>query len=368
MIQIVVVTFAIVFGSIFVNALEKPRVLGEADMFLPEHVEVPEEVRGIYWTAWTAGSQRGKDLTKYMKETGLNTVVIDVKTDDGHIAFNALNSNFAPYIAEEIAIEDLEAVLAELGEQDIYRIARIAVMRDAAFGKAHPEIALKKKNGRLWYDAIGSVWIDPAAPEVADYAIDLAREAHYHGFDEIQFDYVRFPTDGNLKTIEYPIYSESEKKTVVMKRFFEKVGGTLEKEGIPVSFDVFGMTLWNTDDFNIGQRIQDVLPYASYISPMVYPSHYPRHFEGYAEPALHPYEIVYESLEEGKRLFVDQLQIADEDTFRRSMRPWLQDFDIGAVYTDKRIEAQIQAARDAGASGWILWNARNVYEPANYLE
>ncbi len=368
MIQIFGITLVLILGSIFSNSFSRTVVMGDADMILPQHVEIPKEVRGIYWTALTAGSKRAKTLTTYMKETGLNTVVIDLKADDGHIAFKPINPNLTPYVADELYIKDLKKVLSELGEQNIYRIARIAVMRDSTFGKVNPDIALKRSDGRLWYDSMGSVWVDPAAPEVADYAIDLAREAYYHGFDEVQFDYVRFPSDGNLKTIRYPIYNESERKTEVMRTFFERVGGTLANDGIPVSFDVFGMTLWSTDDFNIGQSLQDILPYADYISPMVYPSHYPKNFKGYTEPALYPYEIVNESLEEGVALFVDKLQLTDETTFRKSMRPWLQDFDIGAVYTDKRIEAQIKATRDAGASGWILWNARNVYEPATYIK
>lgn len=368
MVQVGIIMSIALMAINVVPLFQKQRVLGDAASFLPIHIETPQEVRGIYWTAWTAGDrQKRNELLTYMKETGLNTVVIDLKTDDGHIAFKSLHADFAPYVSEEIAIPNIEGLLEELADNNIYRIARIAVMRDAAFGIAHPEVALHTQNGRLWYDAIGSVWLDPASPEVADYAIDLAREAYYHGFDEVQFDYVRFPSDGSLNHIKYPVYNKKERKTAVMQRFFEHVGGTLRQEGIPVSFDVFGMTLWTTEDFNIGQQIDTILPHADYISPMVYPSHYPPNFKGYPEPALHPYDIVYKSLEEGKRLFVDQLQITDEHTFRTRMRPWLQDFDIGAVYTSGMIEAQIKATRDAGASGWILWNARNVYEPAQYI-
>jgi hypothetical protein len=149
-----------------------------------------------------------------------------------------------------------------------------------------------------------------------------------------------------------------------MRAFFEKVGGTLQAEGIPVSADLFGMTYWQENDFGIGQRLADVLPFVDFVSPMAYPSHYPDGFRGHANPALAPYDIVKSTVDEGATLMVPHG--FDPAETRRKTRVWIQDFDIGAVYTAERIEAQIEAVRDAGGSGWMLWNARNVYEPANY--
>jgi hypothetical protein len=315
-----------------------------------KHTPLPEEVRGIYWTAVTARSSRADQLLDYMRQTGLNSVVIDVKMDNGQL----------------IETEEYKDILTKLYDAGIYRIARIAVMRDGAFAYKHPDVALLSIGGGYWYDSIGSVWVDPAASEVADYAIELGRELYEAGFDEIQYDYVRFPSDGAVSFIVYPIYDLNERKIAVMQRFFERVGGTMREQGIPVSFDVFGMTFESSNDFNIGQRLVDVFPYADFVSPMVYPSHYPNGFHGFANPALYPYEIIKMGLDSGTRL-MRGVYSGSEEELRRHWRPWLQDFDIGAVYTSDLIEAQIQAARDAGASGWILWNARNVYEPANYL-
>ncbi len=312
------------------------------------HVPIPAEVRGIYWTATTAASARAHELIAYMIETGLNTVVIDLKMDDG-----------------QLAAADLSEVLDELEEKNMYRIARIAVMRDGAFATEYPQLALKTATGDFWKDNIGSVWVDPAAPEVAAYAIRLGKEAYARGFDEVQFDYVRFASDGETNAIVYPVYQSSELMIEVMQLFFKTVGTAMRAEKIPVSFDLFGMTFWSYNDFNIGQRLVDVLPYTDWVSPMVYPSHYPDGFEGFANPAEAPYEIVKRSLDEGTKL-TSGFWSGTEDELRGKWRPWLQDFDIGAVYTSDMIEAQIKAARDAGASGWILWNARNVYEPANY--
>ncbi len=315
-----------------------------------DHINTPDEVRGIYWTASTARSSRADELLEYMLETGLNSVVIDVKMDNGEL----------------IDTGEFEGVLDKLYDAGVYRIARVAVMRDGAFAYAHPEIAMRTASGAFWLDSIGSVWVDPAAPEVADYAIDLGLELYAAGFDEIQFDYVRFASDGAVHAIVYPVYDGVRSKEEVMQEFFKKVGGTLRDQQVPVSFDLFGMTYWSYDDFNIGQRFVDALLYADWISPMVYPSHYPNGFKGYANPAENPYEIVKMSLDEGVDLIAG-VWSGTEEELRAKSRPWLQDFDIGAYYTADLIEAQIRAARDAGASGWILWNARNVYEPANYL-
>lgn len=309
------------------------------------HVPLPEEVRAIYWTAPTAFGERGDELLAYMLETGLNAVVIDVKMDNGELVDLSL----------------FDERLVELREVGVYRIARVPVMRDSASARS-TEFGLRTSGGGLWYDDTGSAWLDPAAPEVAQSAIELGRELYALGFDEIQYDYVRFPSDGALGSIVYPVYDWSESKVDVMARFFEVVGGSLQADGIPVSFDLFGMTYWNENDFGIGQRLVDVVDVADFVSPMVYPSHYPSGFEGMTNPALYPYEIVEGSLDEGVEL------LGEDSTYQRSQaRPWIQDFDIGAVYTAELIEAQIQAARDAGASGWMLWNARNVYERADYL-
>jgi hypothetical protein len=233
------------------------------------------------------------------------------------------------------------------------------------FADAHPEITIRSSAGGFWRDKTGVRWLDPAAPEVAAYAIALGKEAYARGFDEVQYDYVRFPSDGNLGAIRYPRYAPSQNKVDVMAEFFKMVGGALKEEHIPISFDVFGLALVAEDGIGIGQRLIDIAPYTDFISPMTYPSHYARGFRGHANPALFPYDVVKGSLDKG----VAQLKAAGaapEDAPRK-LRPWLQDFDIGAVYTADMIEAEIQAAREVGASGWLLWNARNIYEPAQYV-
>ncbi|MFC1787666.1 putative glycoside hydrolase [Patescibacteria group bacterium] len=331
------------------------------------HVEIPEEVRAIYWTAHTASNYRAEQLTNYMIETGLNSVVIDLKMDNGALGFEPLDESLKPYMMKNPSIKDLEGLLAGLKEKGIYRIARLAVMRDSTLARTVPSVALRYPGGSFWVDNTGVLWVDPAAPEVADYAIALAREAYARGFDEVQFDYVRFASDGSISSIRYPVYNPAtETKDEVMFRFFEKVSMALRADGIPLSFDTFGMPFIRDHGYNIGQKIVDFYQFGDYISPMTYPSHYYPGFRGYSNPALYPYDVVKSTLDSGITILEEVNGLLPEET-RPKLRPWIQDFDIGAVYTAARIEAQINAVRDAGGSGWMLWNARNVYEPANYL-
>lgn len=347
------------------------------------HVPLPDEVRGLYWTASTAGGKRGEELAAYITARGLNTVVIDLKMDNGAIAFAPHDEALKAYVMKKPAIIDLEKLLQGLAEKKIYKIARIGVMRDSVFADAYPEIALRsdaggpasppastssnrgESLGGRWRDKTGALWLDPTAARVAEYAVALGKEAYGRGFDEVQYDYVRFPSDGDLSAIRYPLYKSSQSKADAMAVLFKFVGGALQQEGIPVSFDFFGLALVSTDGIGVGQRVPDVALYADFISPMTYPSHYARGFRGHANPALFPYDVVKGSLDKGKAQ-LEAAGVAPGDAPKK-LRPWLQDFDIGAVYTAGMIEAEIQAAREAGASGWLLWNARNVYEPAQYV-
>lgn len=256
-----------------------------------------------------------------------------------------------------------QEIIDKLGQDQIYRIARIAVMRDSVYARAHPEQAVKSTSGKLWLDKTGMAWLNPSHPEIAEDALELGRNAYKMGFDEIQYDYIRFASDGVLSAIAKSDNPKS--KTDILRAFFEKIGGTLKAEHIPISFDLFGMTFLTAEDVGIGQRLEDVYPNADFVSPMVYPSHYWPGFQGFKNPADYPYEVVKYSLDKGAEILETDHFISATSS-RPHFRPWLQDFDIGATYTAAKIEAQIKAARDAGTSGWILWNARNVYEPANY--
>lgn len=311
------------------------------------HVPLPDEVRGIYWTAETVRTKLGQSLIAYMQKYGSNAAVIDLKMDNGEVAIPP------------------QTVIDQLGKDNIYRIARIPVMRDSVYGRAHPDQTIHTASGKSWADKTGSIWLDPSKTAVADNAIDLARKAYAMGFDEVQFDYVRFASDGNLSSIAKTDSEHTKTKEQIMKEFFDRVGAALKKDGIPVSFDLFGVTFLSDNEVGIGQHMKDVYPNADFVSPMAYPSHYWPGYLGYSNPAVHPYEVVKDTLDKGAAL-LQTLDSLSPTSTRPHFRPWIQDFDIGATYTASMIQAEIKAARDAGASGFLIWNARNVYEPTDY--
>jgi len=195
-------------------------------------------------------------------------------------------------------------------------------------------------------------WVDPTQKFIWDYNLDLAKEAVKIGFDEINFDYIRFPSDGDIKQIVYANLDNSEDKSRAMREFYRYTALTLSFYPVITSADLFGMTLWRFDGLNIGQRYEDAAPYFDYISPMVYPSHYPAGFEGFNNPAQYPYEIIYRSL----------MRVKDKIPHNQAkIRPWLQDFDLGADYTPEMIKLEKKATNDANGFGWLLWNASNRY-------
>ncbi|MFA5021580.1 MAG: putative glycoside hydrolase [Patescibacteria group bacterium] len=316
------------------------------------------ENKGIYLTAYTAGmKQRRQELVNLIKTTELNSIVIDVKDYSGKIFFDA-NLPLADKIkSKEIRIPDLDQWVAELKKQGIYTIARIVVFQDPYLAEKRPDIALKSKAGGTWRDRKGLSWVDPTQRLVWDYNMDLAKEAVRLGFDEVNFDYIRFPSDGDIKQIVYANLDNNsfEAKSRAMAKFYNYVNQSLTFYPIITSADLFGMVLWRKDGLNIGQTLEDAALNFDYVCPMVYPSHYPPNFQGFANPADHPYEVVYQSLIRAK----DDLKPA-----KAKMRPWLQDFDMGAEYTPQMIRAQIQASYDSNSVGWLLWNASNRYTAA----
>jgi len=317
------------------------------------------EFRAIYITSWTAGIKRFNVLLDMVTRSHLNAMVIDIKDSTGRVGYDSKVPLVAQTGAYEKRIHDLDGILKLCRERKVYTIARIAVFQDPNLARARTDLAVGEGGKGVWTDRKGLAWVDPASKEVWDYNIAIAKEAAAKGFDEVQFDYVRFPTDGKLKTMSYPIYKRDVPKHEIIRRFFEYVDQQMKPVDVLTSADIFGLTTMVEDDMNIGQRIEDVADYVDFVCPMIYPSHYPTGHLGLKNPADHPYRIIYDaSLRGMKRL----------EGKRARMRPWLQDFKLGAVYDKKMIRDQIQAARDAGVSGFAMWNARNVYTESAYLE
>ena len=206
----------------------------------------------------------------------------------------------------------------------------------------------------------GLAWVDPASQEVWDYNLEIAKEAIKVGFDEINFDYIRFPSDGNTANIVYPFWDGKTLKKEIMKRFFEYINQRLEPLGTPISADLFGLTMSSTNDLGIGQWLENSAPYFDYVCPMVYPSHYPNGFMGFGNPAQHPYEIISTELIKGNERLAS-LSALNPDLKLAKIRPWLQDFDMGAIYDGEMIRLQKKATEDGNGFGWLLWNPKNIY-------
>lgn len=320
------------------------------------HIPAPESVKGIYMTSWVAGTKNWREeLVKMIDETELNAVVIDVKDYSGRIAFEVNDPVLKEIGAEENRIPDIREFIEFLHSKNIYAIARISVFQDLHLVKKRPDLAVKKKDGGTWKDYKGISWLNPASQEVWDYTIRVAKETEAAGFDELNFDYIRYPSDGNMKDIVLPLSKGAKNKAESMRNFFAYLQKELQPLKIPLSADLFGLTTWNYDDLNIGQILEYTAPYFDYISPMVYPSHYPKTFQGYANPANHPYEIIFSAMTKASERLIKATSTSSK------LRPWLQDFDLGATYDAEMIRKEKQAVYDAGLTSWLLWDPANKY-------
>jgi hypothetical protein len=322
----------------------------------------PHPIKGIYISAWSnTDSSKIDNLIKLINETELNGVVLDVKDYSGKFTY-AVNVPLAKEVGAlgEIKIKDIDAYIEKFHKNNIYVIGRVQVFQDPMLAKARPDIAIKElKTGKTWKDNKGLEWLDPSSRIVWDYAVDIAKDMSSHGFDEVNFDYVRFPADGDIEKMDFPFWDAVRPKYELISSFFYYISDQLKNTDIATSVDLFGLASWRALDFsfdlNIGQRLVDALPYFDYVSPMVYPSHYPKDFNGIKNPSLNPYEIIYGSL-------ITWKELKATTTYKAVLRPWLQDFDLGGVRYDKtKVRAQIQAAEDLGIDSWLLWNSSSKY-------
>lgn len=328
------------------------------------HMPMPERVRGVYVSSYSFMSDAfQKKLDDMIDTTSVNAIVVDIKDAPGTILFD-IGMGDSPCIDPILSKEDLEAKLDYYQQKGIYTIARIAVFRDACFVKQHPELAAQNTSGSPWRDKGGNYWLSPHEMKTKEYIRDMARAVYERGFDEVQFDYIRYPSDGNMSTLAYEYVdtvpassTPAIKRRMTIKSFFEYM--RKELEGIPLSADVFGMVLTNTDDLTIGQHLEDIVPYVDAISGMIYPSHFPKQWNDIANTHTNPYQTVYDSSQMGLNRMTVTL---GSSTAKNISRPWLQDFSIyGVVYNAPEVKAQIKALEDLGIDSFLLWNASNRY-------
>jgi hypothetical protein len=317
----------------------------------------PAVVKGVYLTSWIAGTKAFDQVVEFIHKTEVNSLVIDVKDDTGLVSYaskvplvNAINSSYKKY--------DPQKIMTVLRQNQIYPIARIVVFKDPYLAKHRPDLAVKNSAGGLWQDYRGLNWVDPYNKEVWDYNISIAKEAIQYGFREIQFDYVRFTSDGNIRECRYP-KADGRIKSDVIRDYLKYAYQELKPLGVKVSADVFGLTCSAQDDMGIGQVMEKVAEGVDVVCPMVYPSHYYRGQYQIADPDSRPYETVFRSLTDAKQ------KIANVQ-HKVIIRPWLQDFSLKNHYGREQLLEQIKAVENSGFKEWIFWNPSSRYDYHKY--
>ena len=367
------------------------------------HVATPKAVKALYMSSWVAGSPNIRThVVGLLDSTEANSIVIDIKDYSGMVSFVTKDESLNAIGCTEKRISDIGPFIKMLHEKGVYVIGRLAVFQDPCFVKLHPEAAVKRSSdGGIWKDKKGISWMDAGSKQVWDHTIQIAKASYDMGFDEINFDYIRFPTDGNMKDILFPS-SGTRAKSLVIGDFFRYIdknlrggqastssdpafdtlyksytatstadataalhmnstfagAGATSTEGngrLTLSADLFGLVTVASDDLGIGQTLDQTLPYVDYISPMVYPSHFGNGWNGFKNPADHPYDVIKISMAGG-------IAKAESKGLNiQKLRPWLQDFNLKATYTPDMVRAQMQATYDDGLTSWLLWDPNNRY-------
>lgn len=333
----------------------------------PAPERIPVKVKGIYISAYVAGTPAMVDnLIAELDRTEANTLVIDLKDDFGRVACEMDSELVNDIGSVKVYIRDIEGLMQKLKEHDIYTIARIPAFRDAWLGEHRPEWCIQKADGTVFEDRDGNAWVNPYKEEAWDYLVEIGMEAKRIGFDEVQFDYVRFCTERGMSEA---VFDEADvqgrSRTDIICEFMAYAYEKLKHVGLFVSADVFGAIInsgVNAD--SVGQIYGDMAKHLDYISPMIYPSHYSDGNYGIDHPDMHPYETISAALADSRK----ELYFAGLDgSHIATVRPWLQDFTASWLanhipYGKDQVREQIQATYDAGYDEWLLWDASCRYE------
>jgi hypothetical protein len=315
----------------------------------PKLKPLPDEIRGVHVTMALA-SLPGK-INQYiaLKRVGMNAIELDVKDENGEVGFVPSSVPLARKIGAARPYYRPRDVVRKVHAAGLYLIGRVVTFEDPIAGERLPDMAIRRSDGSLWRNSAGLAWLNPYNRKAWKYDVDIAAAAARAGFDEIQFDYVRFPSDGDISIIRYPgKHAQSMKRTI--PAFLRYATGRLHPLGVRVSADVFGLSA--THDLGIGQNPRSVGRVVDAIYPMTYPSHYNSGEYNLADPNAAPGATVADSL----RDFRDALRGR-----RALLVPWLQDFSLGRSYGFTDVAAQIRAARAAGTGGFLLWNPVGLY-------
>ena len=316
-------------------------------------VTYPKEVRALYITASTAYSPRMDDIVRLIKastgEYAPNAVVIDIQDASGNIVMD----------------DDMRMLVRQLRFLKIFPIARVVAFQNNAVAKANPSWAIQLANGALWRDNGGRYWLDASNKKAWEYVAGISRDAIEAGFAEINLDYFRFPSEGVANAV-YPFWSEAVgTKPDVIVSVAKYLKETLKGEypDVRLTADIFGYTFMRKYDMGIGQSAPALAAVLDDVCPMIYPSHYSTGNFNFKNPAEYPYEVMAQTLAKGKEIFTEA------GVPFTNVRPWVQDFDMGAIYTPHMVREQMRAIKDAGlASQWLIWNPRNKYREAIFAD
>lgn len=318
----------------------------------------PEFVRGIHLTSWVTGSKKAREkVDKLLDETELNTVVIAIKEYQGEVYIPGV-ATAEKNKAFVNAMPDIKEYVADLKGRGVYTIARIVVFKDKIIPKKRPDLAVKTPDGDVWRDRSGNTWVDPYNKGVWEYIFEIGEQAVKLGFEEIQFDYIRYPSDGNTKLCRYSYANHNSSSAARnLDEFLIAANKRFKPLGVPVSIDVFGLTPSVPHDMGIGQKFAQMTQWVDYVSPMIYPSHYARGEYGIPNPNAEPYKVVYKTMYDSLKKL---------GPIHNRMRPYLQDFSLGHKYGPQEVRAQIQACEDLGFKEWLMWSPNSNYQKNAY--
>jgi hypothetical protein len=353
----VVVTLIVVGAAVAVGATvirseggdtaSAPKAAEQPKKKAPKQRPFPAEMRGVHVTAALASDPT--NINEYLAIPGLNTLQVDVKDENGEVGFMMPNGTLARQIGATKPYYKARRLAAKVHAGGAYLVGRIVVFEDPILSRQRPDMAIRRTDGSVWTNDVGLGWTNPYDRRVWDYNVEIATAAVRHGFDEIQFDYVRFPSDGDVENAVYR-GKTAEDPGWTIARFVQYASKKLKPLGVRVSVDVFGLSA--THDLGIGQRPRRFAKFVDAIYPMVYPSHYNSGEFNLSDPSATPGLTVSASLQD----------------FRRHLRgtktmliPWLEDFSLGRERTPDEVRAQIQAARAHKTKGFLLWNPSGIY-------
>ena len=317
-----------------------------ASMKINKFKKENDQIRGIYLNGYLFNNpSKRESIEKILTNTDVNTLVIDVKTDNGHILFDTEIDEVIYLNNERVKFTNND--LQELREiKDIYLVGRLVVFQDPLFAKVFPDEAVFDSRLNKPYSQNGQFFLDPSSKKVQDYIINIAIESCRLGFDEIQYDYIRYP-DSSSKFMQFDTKNDFENRVNNINSFLSRSRQLLHSEGCLLSADTFGFILTNKQDGGIGQNLETIVENVDFISPMVYPSHYTNGSFGYQNPNEHPYEVITAALTDALDRGVDKDKI----------RPFLQGF----WHSNEDIRNNIKAASDLEMD-WLIWNILSVYE------